>query len=388
VLQVIWGDLFPRFAAFKWLNGSYPTPFGVGLISPADLTTSINSYMASSHGGDGTQAGSPFQKRVDMVLKYLAPPTECDVMPMRYLGEGGFDFILSDAGLDLFAPKAPKSDTELLRYYEFRETGKSTIGLPGYLDGSDALAFDVQSPVGPSQVWTSHLDIPINASGTCVLKNLDCLSVVEVDPDEACGPTAVTEGITDVSAGITDVGEDSTVPAGEGPRNLVEVRRGGDADAVDPSLKFRYGFTLQSFTATAAKVRCWQLEGSVYRGILEQLPRVVATVWRERLHATTYRCSVDPDSYSARWGNPDTMRDIFRERLETSLPRPAKMIFKVGAAPPDVERADPDVMITNRGITFPNITAPPSLTDMFKAISTGAAGNPVFTDTRRPPRDF
>jgi hypothetical protein len=323
VLQVIWGDLFPRFVAQAWLLGD-PDPFPVGLITPAQMKGFISAYMLNVNGGAGTPAGSAFEKRVTMVKDYLGTVPESKVMPMRYLGGGGFDFILSDAGLDLVAPPKPQNAPELLRYYQLRATGKSTIGLPDYLDGGDALAFDVQSPVGPSQVWASHLDIPVNASGSCKLKDLDCLSAV------------------------------------------------GDKETE------LFGFTLNSFTAAAAHVRCWQLEGSVYRGILEQLPRVVATVWRERLLACPAG-PADPQSYDSRWRDMSEMRDIFSERLETSLPRPDVMVFEVGDELSDV-------MITNQGIRFPDVTKPPSLADMFKAISTGAAGNPVFTDSRRPPR--
>jgi hypothetical protein len=148
-------------------------------------------------------------------------------------------------------------------------------------------------------------------------------------------------------------------------------------------------FTTEAFYAAASKTRCWQLEGSVYRGILEQLPRVVATIWRE--HYTGY--SANPVSYFMRWfDDPNDIRSIFMERLETSLPKANEMQFKL-------EPLD-DVLITNHGLVFPALDDPrnPTATDvtgnvplpdwktMVEAISTGAAGNPVFTDTRRPPR--
>jgi hypothetical protein len=65
------------------------------------------------------------------------------------------------------------------------------------------------------------------------------------------------------------------------------------------------------------------------------------------------------------------------------LPDVSSMAFDVNP----VLNAQDDVMISNRGIVFPALPAAPALNDMFAAIAEGRAGNPVFTDSRRPDGD-
>jgi hypothetical protein len=72
------------------------------------------------------------------------------------------------------------------------------------------------------------------------------------------------------------------------------------------------------------------------------------------------------------------------ERIETSLPAGPRMIF-------DVDPAVTDMEISNRGFRFPAVGAPgtagPSWSTILDEISAGRAGNPVFTDSRRPDGD-
>jgi hypothetical protein len=140
-------------------------------------------------------------------------------------------------------------------------------------------------------------------------------------------------------------------------------------------------FSFQSFLSAAAAVRCWQLEGSVYRAIITELPRVVADIWMEGAsgaHAFS-------ESYSQRFqpGNPKA-REIFMERIETSLPDEHHMLFDVVLGLQDVE-------VSNRGFRLPGVGVPgtvgPGWGPILDAIIAGRAGNPVFTDSKRPDGD-
>ena len=353
VLQVLWGEIFPRLVAFKWSQGKVNT-FDTNPVDPVDLRTEIQTFMAHPDGGNAPPATSQFAKRVGLVTTYLGG--NGGLIPVRYWGPGQFDFILSDAGLDLFSPMWPTTEPEMLRFYQYRAAGRGTLGIPGYLDGAKALAFDVQSPTGPSQIWTNASDNTVIGPGSCTLGQLNCLERGSVPDFPGLPP----------SAGI----------------------RPPEAPFV-PNKRFPLG----GFIAAASAVRCWQLEGAVYRGILEQLPRVIATIWREH-----YTNTVIDGSYYKRWfgmiplAGPD-IRGIFKERLETSLPEPGWMLFDAVA---DLE----DVTITNQGLLFPQLRNPPDAPDpapglpapdwlaMVKGISKGRAGNPVFTDSRRPPGDI
>ncbi len=105
--------------------------------------------------------------------------------------------------------------------------------------------------------------------------------------------------------------------------------------------------------------------------IIQQLPRVIATAWRDEE-------AVCGDSLWTRIIAPGGMKKVFEDRLETSLP--GNMVFALG------NHAMDHVEVSFEGIRFPPpMPAPPHLS-MLLAISLGRAGNPVFTDTRRPPR--
>lgn len=364
-LQVLWGEIFPRMVAEAWLWGR-PFPFVPGDIThtlASDLEQHRNWYLGTASPTPAQLAAfadTQFGHRVNLLAEYLTVTPPDAVMPMRFHGFGAFDFILSDFGLDLFAPRPPETDAELLRYYEFRDPGRSTTGIPWYLDDANALAFDVQSPTGPSQVWTGTNGMGITISyGGDVLGDLPCLATLDGEAPQL--PHSLEEA-----------------------RDFLLTRRG---ERLDPALldlaETRFpettigpSYTIRSFTQAVGGRRRWQLEGSVYRGIIQQLPRVIATAWRD--HCTGY---MGPDSYWMRINDParpEELRKIFQERLETSLP--GSMACELGPSSLD------DVVVSNEGIRFPPPISPPNLPWMLYAISKGRAGNPVFTDTRRPPR--
>jgi hypothetical protein len=152
-----------------------------------------------------------------------------------------------------------------------------------------------------------------------------------------------------------------------------------------------------------ASRRCWSLEGSVFRSILLLLPRVVAGIWYD---------PGGPDAVRYTGAGDKGLREIFRERLETMLPGVSRMDFRVAPSslpiqfpgkvntdpvqskrPAAPQQGDPrrtdfwhkdDVMITAKGLYFPPLPKlPPTAAQIFDAIATGRAGNPVFTSTYR-----
>lgn len=149
----------------------------------------------------------------------------------------------------------------------------------------------------------------------------------------------------------------------------------------------------------------WWLTGSAYRGMMHELPRVIASLWYEALAwngdagspaAGQRTVSSDfnaADGYVPIAGDaqrPTGLRRLLEERTETRFPR--DMAMKVlddmtqvpglseGQSPPDTW-SDCDVMITNLGFFFPHPPEPPELEELLGAIKAGTAGNPVFTDS-------
>lgn len=364
ILQVLWGEIYPRMVAQAWLLGS-ADPFDVHDVTPVlhdRLIKFRNLLFGSINNPSPPQLASfnasRFGRRFNEVCAYLLN-TATPLIPIRYHGPGGFDFILSDHGLDLFAPRPPEDEDDLLRYYEYRLTGRPAIALPNYLEVAHTL--DVYCPAGPSQVWTdaAGLNMAIDPSG-CRLGALTCL-----DQTEQTYPEVLT-GLPDRRVVLRQLGWKGD----EATLDYVQQRYVPFASA--------RGYTIQGYFSAVTHLRCWQLEGAVYRGILEQLPRIVATVWRESLGTCI------GGSYAARFGDPRLMRQIFEERLETMLPKYDHMVFEVGGRP-DQPPLD-DVEITNHGLRFP-VADRPDITAMLSSIAAGRAGNPVFTDSKRPDGD-
>ncbi|HSG09935.1 MAG TPA: hypothetical protein VLA36_16365, partial [Longimicrobiales bacterium] len=353
ILNILWGDVWPRLIALWWRRGSAVDPVALGPIGDAALKKAFHELVIEEAAANGLPVpglnavwnGTRLQRRLERVKKYFMGldadyPTP---IPVTFVGECAYDFLLSDAGLLLFAPLYPETEYELYRYYSFRRTGRASLGLPSYLKGT--LAFDVDSPTGPGQIITTPnaLDNTI-VSGTCSLGELPCLHPQKVPP------------IDRLQDDHSD--DDHPIPTW---RNKPHI-----------------AFSFSNLVTALAPFRCWQLEGAVYRAIMVELPRVVAEIWMENKSGA----AAFAKSYSGRFdpANPKA-REIFMERVETSLPSEDKMVFQAEDGLVDVE-------ISNQGIRFPKIDIHgPSWVRMLDEIAQGSAGNPVFTDSRRPEGD-
>jgi len=352
VINVLWGDFWPRYIALWWERGAPITPpvpapfFGFGSIGGNALTQAMTALVAVEAAATVppvTPPASPagwrltrFQKRMKLIYDHIQGPAP---IPLTFVGEGGYDFVLSDVGLELFAPAQPLNDFEYMRYYSFRSTGRPSLGVPLYLEKAD-LALELDAPTGPSQILSTQAglnDVTANSTG-CKLGQLNCF--------------------------------------------CPQVWRGEKPDRDRQ-------FSFQSFLAATESVRQWQLEGAVYRGILTELPRVIAEIWLERLQGATA-----PNTYNSRFFPGSlTVREIFKERLETSLPESNLMTF-------DVDPLALDVRVTNDGLYLPPVPSMPAgsvpgvdwdtasnapLRNLvLREIASGHAGNPVFTNSQRP----
>ncbi len=272
-------------------------------------------------------AGSRFQRRMWDLYSHFAPANRS--IPVNFIGEGAFDFILSDEGLDLFTPPKPQSDWEYFRYYSFRQPGRPSIGVPLYLPETNR-TYLLDTPTGPGQILSDPDRLVV---GGCKLIEQPCFRWERISK--------------------------------AGPLSLQ--------------------FTYINYLAVMATLRCWQIEGAVYRGILGELPRVIAQIWMERSSEFT-----GERTYSERFvfepPEEEDVRDIFRERLETSLPDHDHMVFRVEDDTTNTLLTD--VLITNQGFYLP--AAPketPGGETILSEIVHGRAGNPVFTDTKRPDGD-
>ena len=373
VINILWGDVWPRLMALWWKNDSRWTPdcpIDFGELTPADLetamltlaqeevtwlntlTTTTVPYAVPTLAGPWSD--TRFQRRLQQVRDHL---NGASVIPIRFIGEHGYDFVLSDGGLDLFSPKDPDEDWEWYRYYAFRRTGRPILGVPEYLESTGTFLMD--APTGAGQVLTTFgaLDTEVVPGSECTLRQVECLGVEEVPEVEGMTPEAPLE------VDFRDRRPMSVWPPASRPPSWKRSRH----------IRFEY----HAYLAALSRLRCWQIEGSVYRAILEELPRVVAEIWME---ASQFSSPLSASTYGYRFlpGVPDA-RTIFEERVETSLPDDSRMVFEVGS----VE----DVEISSRGIEIPPPPQRPDRTAVLQAIIQGSAGNPVFTDSKRPDRE-
>lgn len=371
VINIIWGDFWPRYIALWWTEDAPATDppgsplFGFGPISAAALEKAMQALIEAEAiprslpvpASSAAWTATRFQRRMKLALDYFQGTNPAPI-PVSFVGEGGYDFVLSDVGLELFAPEEPEDDFEYLRYYAFRDTGRPSLGVPLYLKNA-SLALSLHAPTGPAQILSSNAALGrIRAdAGGCTLSQLACYCPVSY----------------------------------RGGREGREVQ-----------------FAFQSYLTATEAVRLWQLEGAVYRGILTELPRVIAEIWLERIHQATGNTTYDQRFRSSREVTPSApaipgVRQIFKERLETSLPEPPDMHWEVATVR--------DVTVSNEGLTFPAVPREPRIPTtpsrpgrpagtgwdathnvpnkdlILREIIAGYAGNPVFTDSRRPDGD-
>lgn len=427
LLNALWSDCFPRLVARWWQDPTYPQNVqgfyltdGGGNPAPPTLEPSALAQEISSLSV--ADATPKFADRRDAVANYLQ--SSASIVPIRYFPGGGWDLVLSDWGLDLFAPDPPTSVLELVRYYTFRRTGRPGIGLPFYMAASAdfnsppsqiPFAIDTDSPTGPSQATIEPLIVDAAVSWAvqegfvdeaCVAASIPCggrrpaptkertalragrlwrrlvraLQAVEVDP-----PDGLREEIEEALGNPIDC-EDAILRRldGTGIESDPEVGRmvSQACFASEP------GLSVDEVKCILRPLRCWQLSGSVYRGVQVELPRIIATMWVEQ--ALDSNAANVSNTYASQIITPDGLRNVLKAHLESSFHPDMAIAFHAGD----------DLKITNHGLLFPTIrslfdptqaansftgvtTESQALLAVFAQIEHGRAGNPVFTDSVR-----
>ena len=133
----------------------------------------------------------------------------------------------------------------------------------------------------------------------------------------------------------------------------------------------------------------WWISGTSYRGMMNALPRIIASMWYEKVvwpqEPLTVNGAPNPRTTRGRFGS--RLRELLEERMETILPAKMKIDVRSARRPvPTGATSLPgwnarDIMITNEGMVFPDPGPPPEAKALLDAIEAGNAGNPVFTDT-------
>jgi len=419
LLNMIWRDLFGRMIPVMWAGG--PVPLTVDAYLAKLLTFSpreepnFPAYLSLSRGflllyidllhSDGTvsspevmkrrlealhgrflkEAGHPklpgggtyfslecdmhekfyphkgtsrFDGRLAVLKNYLTDGVEIEAdgdsfnmeaVPVRFFRANDvFDFIIGNTGLDLFHPASPfdagvqggdEKDrmANVFRAFTYRETGQRPVTLP--MAGKWESGF-------PRERSSVHLSIPGGPSNIELEDGAALMWWIDKGFDVDAQPV-IGEWLEDVENPDVDV---------------------------------------DAFVTWLRPDRQWQIKGSIYREIMAQLPRVIATIWTESVTGAT---SGLDEAYV---DNSDTgARQVFERRGEIGLPRESKMVFRgldkrVGWAwaDLDVKECNSDGFLSEKGILLPAHGDPPEEDALLTAWINGTAGNPVFTDCIPP----
>jgi hypothetical protein len=131
----------------------------------------------------------------------------------------------------------------------------------------------------------------------------------------------------------------------------------------------------------------WWLSGTAYRGIMAELPRIIAYKWYEEVAWPEDEYNDDERTTRKRFHDENGLKELLEERTETRLPANLRIqvLSEDRMVPPEAEGLQAwnarDIMITDTTIYVPDPGKPPEASELLAAIESGQAGNPVFTDT-------
>lgn len=357
LLKILWQDVYPRIVSRCWerpkelrtKDGTRTPPRFCG-----DAAEFIRAYADDLWYTDvGTKT---FRKQLRKLRRYLkGRDDQCPTpIPIFGLPGDGFDFVISDDGLDLLLPPDPwrrrrytHPEVEIYRLYTYRKTAERAIKVPGVTGAQRETAI-------PNAVTTDTLESLIHLHAGHVRESADKLSRVKRGDEE---------------------GERERVWC-----DALERGAGEPEDDCDDEGEATHGcdshMDLGSYCHHLGEARCWQVTGRVYRAILHDLPRLVAWIWLEQEVERAGAGNVL--SYEDRWSDPgnDGLRSIFSERLEILLPDEACMMFE-----PDFPTSE--VLLTNQGLFFPPLPKRPNRAQLLESWKSGTGGIPVFTDSSR-----
>lgn len=425
-ITFLWSQVIPRVSAAYWGNitvGPLPPPDLGAIPKGTDLTPLIPEWIEFLKGSDGSVQ---FMTNMEGLEDYWSDSTS-RIPPVIFRGRGGYDFYLSDDGIDVFWPAFDKGNyntplENLLWYYTIRETGRPVLGTPGVgsqhimpgktgasqlrdLGLAQAVANDtvISPPSDNCPVEREQIERELEALFLPLSEELREGREEAVTARQAALHRYLTGYLLHLKPNPDVLGALHQAMEGWSEAGLRGNAEGQAAAWLRTEQKVLVmDWVLENpdvctpptdgeILCELVKGRCWHLEGSVFRGILEQFPRIVAHRW---LH------QINGGLVPANAMSPPVIDRAVRDLLETDLP-PDMLIDQVDFAnepdgffksassvgpPPDY----PELVVTNRGLNFPLVQPPTisgdvttQLTACLGDIVHGRAGNPVFTDSLR-----
>lgn len=369
MLNILWSDVYPRMLANIWRGDKNWFPH-------SDYSYKTRNWLAIA-----ADDGSPVQEEAKGLLEDrhtfgATTPEEYDRLYDRNVKEG-----LKRRIDDLIALAAARRD----------EAGKvdpsrgvfeqRALRLKAYLDDPHAVPIRI--------IDHDAYDFLLSRDGVEFFK-----------PEQPQTPEALLQRYTIRTTGRLPLGLPAlfaTNGGGDGHVDLVQIdtpdnpglivsrpeRQDTAADESDELFKQRH-LVRRDHEADDY----WQIPGGVYRAIVYETPRVVATIWYHH-----YAGSTSEDGYQARYGSraDSGLRDIFEERLELTLPPSRDMRY---FSPPSAGGTKPyetlgswisqEINIVRAGFFFPELLEEdkaPDLDSMLSDIAAGTAGNPVITSS-------
>jgi len=292
-------------------------------------------------------------------LRRRRPYNRINPVPIKLLSGQGFDFVLSDEGLELAQPPKPSScpASTYLRY-TFRKVGEAPILIPN-------TASSVRAPIlggfPPDHPRRSH-----------------AMSAFGALSNETAGiPTHVNLWSTQISDLVSSFPPFSQNCSTE---EWLMTMFGEDHDPKNERDEERVlRLDLAAYQFINRPKRDWQLTGAVYSGIMRELPRIFASVWYTE--ATSCACDDSGDAcgddYRTRYErNP---RDLLEERIEAWLPE--KLNYTEWDQ--DVTEVIFEQSEGEGKMRLPMIPTAPSVDEMMQEWIAGQSVNPQFTDCVR-----
>jgi len=153
-LNTLWTLLWPRVAARVWKKDVFWPEASPA--NPADIKDFLDGEITWFRntvppGGATPGIGSATFLRLTEELQAFLKAAACP--PIRLLGVGGYDFYMTEEGIDLWAPPNPdqvmETRRQLMAMYEYRRTGRPAIAIGGVKVTAGTLP---EAPTGPGQI--------------------------------------------------------------------------------------------------------------------------------------------------------------------------------------------------------------------------------------------
>lgn len=466
LLGIFWDDVFQRIIVFKWYlelnqehagpgDNPYPIHLDVTVFLESgglSVIESIRPPFASINGDDGVdylvkmmnamkldpEMSEEFKDHsLQPLIDYWTRDAndlldeDGNVDPNKQLNEkripvfirsaNGYDYILSEKGIELFFPDRPLKDEdgdeeevdkrfrkEIYFIYNYRQLGIDTLLIPPepgtYGNAGPRVTLD---PVTNDQ----HKSVIMVASDNNIeaLLGQGCDFHVSEVPDELCGccdednSSVLIDTILDQIKVLLDCPEIDCTEVPNDPMHKAYCALA----AFLQLLRCQKGMSLTVYVQLLKRTRCWFLSGSVFRRVANEMPRLKARLWIEELSRDVDAGDppTDPKRRYMNNGNLPgrTCRTMFEELMEISLKKCDRFYFKGwdynndlnqvrninGAHVPEPlpglirDYRPNEIYIHNRGITLPAVGAGPTKKDIYQSWKNGVAANPTFTNSRK-----